>query len=200
MNILIGCEFSGRVRDTYRKLGYEAWSCDIDPCTSSEYSQYHLQCDIFEAIASKKWDMMIAFPPCTYLTIAGNRYYAKDPRRQEAVEFVKRLYFSDIQHIAIENPVGALSTRWKKPSQIIHPWWYGHFESKRTCLWLKNLPLLTPENIVKPLVSATDNYSGSYHNARKVRSLTFHGVAQAMGKQWHPERILQRQNSAEASS
>lgn len=188
MNILIGCEFSGRVRSAFRELGYDAWSCDLDDDLFN--SEYHLKMDIFEAIKLKKWDLMIAFPPCTYLTVAGNRWYKDSPLRKEAVEFVRELYNVDIPHIAIENPVGVLSTQWKSPSQIIHPWQYGHPEKKRTCLWQKRVPKLVPTNIVSHNGNSEVLKYGHYANTQKVRSLTYYGIAEAMANQWQPEKIL----------
>ena len=166
MRVLIACEESQAVTKEFRRLGAEAFSCDILPC-SGGHPEWHLQDDVFNVI-DKGWDMMIAFPPCTYLSVSGAQWYynpedkhlpiekrrphPKYPNRsrdrQEASEFFIRLYNSDIKHIAIENPVGIMNTTFIKPTQIIQPWMFGDEATKTTCLWLKNLTQLTPTNIV----------------------------------------------------
>ena len=154
MRTLIACEESQEVCKAFRELGFEAYSCDLKEC-SGGHPEWHLQMDIFQAIQLYHWDLMIAHPPCTFLSISGNRWMndkkhypnrAKD--REEAIQFFLKIAQADIEHIAIENPIGVMSSRWKKPSQIIQPFQFGDRAQKTTCLWLKNLPLLTPTNIV----------------------------------------------------
>ena len=164
--VLIACEESQATTKAFRKLGHEAFSCDLLPC-SGGHPEWHYQCDIFEVI-NKGWDLMVAHPPCTFLTGSGvqwlsnpedkalpfeeRRPHPKYPNRRQdmldSVEFVKALYNADIKHIAIENPVGLLSSRWRKPDQIVQPYMFGDEAMKTTCLWLKNIPLLLPTNIV----------------------------------------------------
>lgn len=148
MKVLLACEESQIVCKDFRKLGHEAYSNDIQEC-SGGHPEWHLQMDVFEAIKLKQWDLMIAFPPCTYLSNAGIRWFDEDRYgnkarerkilRLEAMKFVKRIYDSDIPKICIENPVGYLNRHWKRPSQVIHPYFFGDEFSKKTCLWLKNL-------------------------------------------------------------
>jgi hypothetical protein len=153
MKILIGCEFSGVVREAFRAKGHDAWSNDILPAVDS--SPYHLQMDVFDAIASSQWDMAIFHPPCTYLCSSGLHWNGRVPGRQaltdEAVLFVKQLLDCGIPKIALENPIGCLSTKVRKPNQIIQPYQYGHDASKSTCLWLTNLPPLTPTKYIEPI-------------------------------------------------
>lgn len=147
--ILIACEYSGVVRDAFNRRGFDAWSCDILP---TESPGNHLQCDV-RGILDDGWDMMIAHPPCTYLASSGLHWNKKIPGRKdktkESLEFIRLLLNADIKHIALENPIGAISTAIRKPDQIIQPYEYGHPESKATCLWLKNLPLLSPTKFAK---------------------------------------------------
>lgn len=150
MNVLIACEFSGIVRDAFHRRGHNAWSCDILP---TEKQGNHFHCSILsQEILKRKWDLMIAHPDCTFLTVSGARWM-KIPWRKEAklfsLHFVKALWKFPIKRIAIENPVGVLSTLWMPPTQVIHPWQFGHGEKKTTCLWLKNLPPLEPTKIVR---------------------------------------------------
>jgi len=144
MKVLVACEYSGTVRQAFSARGFDAWSCDLLP---TEVPGNHYQCDVFE-ILNEGWDLMIAHPPCTYLASSGLHWNNKIPGRNEktdeAVKFVRRLLDCDIPHIALENPIGNLSTRIRKPDQIIQPYQFGHPESKGTCLWLKNLPALKP--------------------------------------------------------
>jgi len=196
MKVLIACEFSGTVRDAFRKCGHDAWSCDILP--SQGGNKYHFQCDVME-ILDKGWDMMIAFPPCTHLACSGARHFAKkikDGRQQEAINFVKKLLESPIEKIALENPVGVISSKIRKPDQIIQPYQFGHEAQKTTCLWLKNLPKLKPTKIVgkgefitfksgkrHPKWWSALASTGKPQNALK-RSKTFQGIADAMAEQW----------------
>ena len=182
MNVLVACEFSGVVRRAYRAAGHVAYSCDLEP--SDDDSDYHIQLDVLE-ILDQGWDLMIAHPPCTSLTCSGAWYYQHRPEaRQKALEFILTLYDAPIPRIAIENPIGVLSTMWRKPDQIIHPWQFGHGERKATCLWLKNLPKLTPTNIVEGREQRILNMSPGPLR-RKFRSITYEGIAQAMASQWH---------------
>ena len=179
--ILIACEFSGVVRDSFTALGFSAVSCDLEP---SETPGEHYQGDIFDILDNERWDMMLAFPPCTHLCASGARWW-KEKRQQQkdAIEFVRRLMIADIPRIAIENPVGILSTVIRKPDQIIHPWQYGHGETKTTCLWLKGLPYLIPTNIVSGRENRIHKMSESRYRSRE-RSRTYQGIASAMAEQW----------------
>ena len=195
--LLVACEFSGVVRRAFAEKGWEAYSCDLLP--SSDNSPYHIQGDVLKEL-HKGWDMMIAHPPCTYLTVANSRNWAAKAQEQdEAVEFVKKLLDAPINKIALENPIGALSTRIRKPDQIIQPYQFGHNASKSTCLWLKNLPPLTPTRYVAPRLveqngklykrwnNQTDsgqNRLGPSENRWKERSITYAGIARAMAQQW----------------
>jgi hypothetical protein len=180
--VLIGCEFSGCVRDAFLAKGHDAWSCDLLP---TDVVGPHLQIDIFEAINSQKWDLGIFFPPCTHLCSSGARWW-KDKKVQQilAINFVKNLYNCDIPKIAIENPVGILSTVWRKPDQIVNPYWWGDPYPKNTCLWLKNLPLLKPTNMVAPTDQRIHRCPPG-PNRWKIRSTTPKGFSEAMANQWN---------------
>ena len=182
MRILVACEFSGRVRDAFKAKGHLAMSCDILP---SETPGYHYQRDVL-TILDKGWDMMIAFPPCTHLTVSGARWWKEkqaDGRQQEAIRFFMLLAGANIPRIAIENPVGIMSTHYRKPDQIVQPWHFGHGETKATCLWLSGLPLLTPTDIVDGREPRIHKMAPGPQRA-KLRSLTFQGIADAMADQW----------------
>lgn len=204
MRILVACEESQVVTKEFRKLGHEAYSCDIEPC-SGGHPEWHLQQDV-TILLEEKWDMIIAFPPCTYLTVTGNRWFniekygekaiRRHKNRKEAVEFFMLFANANCEKIVIENPVGTMSTTWEKPSQIINPFQYGDPFEKKTCLWIKGLPNLEPTNIVK-VPSRTKFKSGKtmatwYCDAlklvkkerAKLRSKTFPGIAKAMAEQW----------------
>lgn len=192
MRALIGCEFSGRVRQQFRLRGIDAWSCDIVPC--EDESEFHIQDDI-RNVLTLNWDMLIAFPPCTHLATSGARWFAEKQEQQaEAVEFVKTLLSCGIDRIAIENPVGILSTQLRKPDQIIQPWEFGHPHIKATCLWLNNLPRLTPTKIlpriyVKNGVLVDGRQPIVHHMVPSTtraadRSRTYKGIAKAMAQQW----------------
>ena len=147
MRVLVACEFSGIVRDAFRKRGHDAWSCDLLPTETD--TQWHIQGNVVPYLDGD-YDLMIAFPPCTHLAVSGARWFAgKRHEQQAAMEFFMLLAQSTIPHVAIENPIGIMNTRWRKPNQIIQPWQFGHGETKATCLWLKNLPLLMPTDIVE---------------------------------------------------
>lgn len=181
MRVLVACEMSGRVRDAFRKRGHDAWSCDILPCIGS--NEFHIQHDI-RGVIHFDWDLLIAHPPCTALAVSGNGTYAKQPDKiREAYEFVMLLANANIEKIAIENPVGRLSTLWRKPDQYIQPWMFGHGETKKTGLWLKNLPKLVPTNIAEGREQAIWKMGPSEDRSMK-RSLTYIGIAEAMAEQW----------------
>lgn len=181
MRVLVACEFSGIVRDAFAARGHDVWSCDLLP---TERSGNHFQQDIFEVINEHEWDMMIAFPPCTHLAVSGARWFKEKQREQaDAIEFFMRLALSDIPRIAIENPVCIMSSKYRKPDQIIHPWQYGHGETKATCLWLKGLPLLVPSNIVENREQRIWKMPPS-QTRWKERSRTYIGIAVAMADQW----------------
>lgn len=182
MKVLVACEFSGVVRDAFTRAGHIAWSCDILP---TEKPGMHHQGDVTE-ILDRGWDLMIAHPPCTHLAVSGARHFAekrKDGRQQAAIEFFMALASADIPRIAVENPVCIMSSKWRKPDQIIQPWQFGHGETKATCLWLKNLPELTPTDIAEGREARIHLMPPSKDRAR-IRSITYRGIADAMAKQW----------------
>ena len=180
MRVLIACEFSGIVRDAFAAKGHDAWSCDLLP---SESPGNHIQDDVLK-ILNQGWDIMIAHPPCTHLAVSGARWFhLKQKEQQEALQFVQKLLDAPISKIALENPVSIISTRIRKPDQIIQPWQFGHGETKTTCLWLKNLPPLNPTNIVSGR-EARIHFMPPSADRWKLRSKTFLGIAQAMAEQW----------------
>ena len=204
MKVLVACEESQTVCKAFRKRGHEAYSCDIIEC-SGGHPEWHLQQDVLPLL-KEKWDMIIAFPPCTYLTVTGNRWFNIDrygekaiqrhKDRKEAIDFFMAFANADCERIAIENPVGIMSSEWRKPNQIINPWQFGDAFEKKTCLWLKGLPELTPTNIVEiPPRKKFDSgksmpswYAEAWHLPKeeraKLRSKTFPGIARAMAEQW----------------
>jgi hypothetical protein len=180
MRVLVACEYSGRVRDAFRARGHDAMSCDLLP---TEVDGPHYQGDVFDVIGDG-WDLMVAHPPCTHLAVSGARHFHRKAKEQaEALDFVRRLLDAPIARIALENPISVISSRIRKPDQIIQPWMFGHGETKATCLWLKGLPLLTPTDIV-------DGREAKVHrmppgpNRWKERSRTYAGIAEAMATQW----------------
>ena len=229
MNILIACEESQEVCKAFRRRGHTAWSCDIEPC-SGGHEEWHIQgdvlpylngnCDFTTADGTKhhqqgKWDLIVAHPPCTYLTISGNRWFnverygdkaiqrMAERERERAAEFFMRFVNADCDRIAIENPIGYMNSHYRKPDQTIQPYMFGHPVGKSTCLWLKNLPPLMPTEIVEPerihSKGRTGGYSGaswyatdengrilSWNDPRtaKIRSKTYHGIAEAIAEQW----------------
>ena len=227
MNILIACEESQEVCKAFRKRGHIAWSCDIEPC-SGGHEEWHIQgdvlpylngnCDFTTADGTKhhqqgKWDLIVAHPPCTYLTISGNRWFNVErygdkaiqriAERERAAEFFMKFVNADCDRIAIENPIGYMNSHYRKPDQTIQPYMFGHPVGKSTCLWLKNLPQLKPTDIVEPerihSKGRTGGYSGaswyatdengkilSWNDPRtaKIRSKTYHGIAEAIAEQW----------------
>ena len=200
--MLVACEFSGRVRDAFAAQGWDAWSCDLLP---TEAPGQHYQCDVREVL-NEGWDLMIAHPPCTYLAVSGNRHIPCNParwgKRYESLMFVWELFSADIKRIAIENPVSVLSTYLRKPDQIVHPYFFGDKEAKKTCLWLKGLPVLHATDMVEPefeLRRSKKNKSGFSKYSRTAllgpgkghqRSITFPGIARAMAEQWTKYIIL----------
>ena len=188
--ILIACEFSGVVREAFKKKGWDAWSCDLLP---TEIDGQHIKDDVLKHL-NDGWDMMIAHPPCTHLAVSGARWFCKKEKEQrEAIEFVEKLWNAHIPKIVIENPVGVLSTKsiLGKSSQIIQPWQFGEQLSKKTCLWIKGLPILKPTQIVDKGEFITFKsgrkmpkwYAEKWNNG-KARSRTFQGIADAMAEQW----------------
>lgn len=181
MRILIACEYSGRVREAFRKLGHDAWSCDLLP--ADDRSPYHIQGDVLE-ILNDGWDMMIAHPPCTHLAVSGARWFKDKHEEQiEALEFVQKLLDAPIERIALENPISIISSKIRKPDQIIQPWQFGHGETKATCLWLKNLPKLEATEIVDGREARVHKLPPS-KDRWKLRSETYQGIADAMALQW----------------
>ena len=194
MKVLIACEYSGIVRDAFTSKGHDAWSCDILP---TESPGNHFQGDVLEHL-DKGWDLMIAHPPCTHLAVSGARWFTEGKKpwslQEDALDFVRKLLAAPIDKIALENPVSVISTKIRKPNQIIQPFEYGHDVTKRTCLWLKNLPNLKPTKIVKPdivLVNGKKMSRMHYESFKlpskersKVRSKFYTGIAQAMADQW----------------
>jgi hypothetical protein len=184
MKILIACEESQAVCKEFRKIGHEAYSCDILPC-SGGYPEWHIQGDVLEQL-DKGWNMMIAFPPCTHLASSGARWFKEkqeDGRQQDAIGFFMKLVNASIDKIAIENPIGIMSTAFRKPDQIIQPWMFGHGETKATCIWLKGLPLLKSTNIVEGRENKIWRMPPSPDRG-KLRSKTYPGIAKAMAEQW----------------
>jgi len=186
MKVLVACEFSGIVRDAFSKKGHYSMSCDF---LDTEREGNHYKGDVRDII-NDGWDMMIAFPPCTHLASSGARWFKyKQKEQKEALDFVRLLLDAPIKKIALENPVGVISTKIRKPDQIIQPWQFGHDASKRTCLWLKNLPLLAPTNIIIKERYANQTPSGQNKlgpspDRSKLRSITYQGIADAMAEQW----------------
>lgn len=182
MRVLVACEYSGRVRDAFLKKGHYALSCDFLPCESDQ-SGDHYQGDVTN-ILDHGWDLMIAHPPCTHLAVSGARWFKdKQKEQQEALDFVKLLMEVPIEKIAIENPISIISSKIRKPDQIIQPWQFGHGETKATCLWLKNLPKLIPTNIVEGREARIHKMAPG-PDRWKERSRTFQGIADAMAEQW----------------
>jgi len=188
MRVLVACEFSGVVREAFAARGHDAWSCDILP---TEKPGNHIQGDVLD-ILGDGWDLMIAHPPCTHLAVSGAAwFYRKQKEQAEALEFVQKLLNAPIPRIALENPVSIISSRIRKPDQIIHPWQFGHPEKKTTCLWFKNLPKLTETNNVKAEMELLPkniqerlHYLPPSENRARLRSKTFQGIADAMATQW----------------
>ncbi len=184
MRVLVACEFSGVVRDAFAERGHDAWSCDILP---TERDGNHIQGDVLEVL-DDWWDLMIAHPPCTHLAVSGARWFKDKVEEQaEALDFVRSLLAAPIPRIALENPISVISTKVRKPDQIIQPWQHGHGETKATCLWLKGLPCLTPSNVVEGR-EARIHFMPPGEDRWKNRSRTLPGIAKAMADQWEVER------------
>lgn len=181
MRVLVACEFSGRVRDAFARQGHDAWSCDLLP---SETEGQHIVGDAIERLTWTHWDMLIAFPPCTHLAVSGARWFDRKRDEQwEAMKFFIRFVEAPINRIAIENPIGIMSTHYRKPDQIVQPWQFGHGETKATCLWLHGLPKLEPTNIVAGRIARVHREPPSPERW-KNRSRTYQGIADAMAEQW----------------
>lgn len=183
MRVLVACEFSGIVRDAFRARGHDAWSCDLLACERG--SGYHFKRDVKDLVwRNATFDLMIAFPPCTHLAVSGARWFKdKQNEQREAVGFFMALANAPILRIVIENPIGIMSTIYRKPDQIIQPWQFGHGETKATCLWLKNLPPLKPTYIVEGRVARVHREPPG-PDRWKNRSRTYQGIADAMADQW----------------
>ena len=192
MRVLVACEESQAVCKAFRALGHEAYSCDIEPC-SGGHPEWHIQADALELLKIK-WDMILAFPPCTDLAVSGAAWFEekrKDGRQQRAIEFFMKFANVDCDRIAIENPVGIMSTYWRKPDQIVQPYMFGHPEQKKTCFWLKGLPpLKETKNVYDEMMKRPKKERERLHylppspERAKIRSKTFSGIAQAMAEQW----------------
>ncbi len=190
MKVLIACEYSGKVRSAFEKMGHFAVSCDLLP---TEKPGFHYQCDVFDII-NDGWDLMVAHPPCTDLAVSGAAWFKEkiaDGRQQRALDFVQALMDAPIPMIAIENPISVISSKIRKPDQIIQPWMFGHKETKATCLWLKGLPKLVPMTDLKEETMALPrkermrlHYLPPSADRWKIRSETFQGIADAMANQW----------------
>lgn len=196
MRVLIACEYSGTVRDAFRAAGHEALSCDLLP---TDAPGPHYKGDIRDILGARCWDLMIAHPPCTYLSVSGMHWTARglrDPQlTEDALSFVRLLMDAPIARVCIENPVSIISSRIRRPDQIVQPWQYGHDASKRTCLWLRGLPLLQPTSIVAPrIVDGRKRWANQTDSGQnrlppsadrwKIRSETYPGIARAMAEQW----------------
>lgn len=193
MRVLVACEYSGTVRDAFLRVGHYAASCDLLPSESPLGDHY--QCSVSD-ILDHGWDLMVAHPPCTYLSVSGMHWTTRglrDPQlTEDALAFVQLLMDAPIERIAIENPISVISSRIRKPDQIIQPWWFGDDASKKTCLWLKNLPLLTPTDVLAgDSKTRRGNQTASGQNKLppskdrwKLRSATYQGIANAMAAQW----------------
>ena len=209
MRVLVACEYSGRVRDAFASLGWDAWSCDLLP---TDVPGKHYQMDVKKLLTSQSWDLLIAFPPCTFLCSSGMHWTVRgvrDPQlTEDALGFVKMLMDAPVRHIAVENPVGCISTRIRQPDCIVHPWQFGHPESKTTCLWLKNLPVLKPTSVLQKPASGRwanqtpsgQNNLGPSKDRWKERSKTYQGIAQAMAQQWGAYILSLPTNARNASA
>jgi hypothetical protein len=184
VKVLVACEFSGKVREAFKKKGHDAWSCDLRP---TEIEGQHYQCDVRE-LFSKGWDLMIAHPPCTHIAVSGAAWFKQkiaDGRQQQGIDFFMDMVNAPIPKIAVENPISIMSSRYRKPDQIVHPWMFGQEFSKPTCLWLKNLPCLKPTNVVGKgeFKTSKSGRRGAAWNwwlppgpeREKIRSTTFQG-------------------------
>ena len=202
MRVLIACEFSGVVRRAFRDRGHDAWSCDLLP--AEDGSEHHFECDVRTVVGKHhgishenpyRWDLLVAHPPCTHLAVSGARWFKdKQVEQYDALEFVRLLLGLSIERIALENPISIISSRIRKPDQIIQPWQFGHGEVKATCLWLKNLPKLEPTSIVKGRQPRV-HYASPGPDRWKERSRTMKGIAEAMADQWGAAISSQNSNT-----
>jgi len=189
--VLVACEESQVISKAFRDHGISAFSCDLTPCSGGDPA-WHIQGDAVEIASRGCWDMMIAHPPCDHIAVSGARWFPQkraDGRQRRAVQFFFDLVTAPVPRIAVENPVSIMSTEWRKPDQIIQPWQFGHDASKKTCLWLKNLPQLSPTEVIEKERYANQTPSGQNKlgpspNRSQARSKTYEGIAQAMAKQW----------------
>lgn len=204
MRVLVACEFSGVVRDAFAARGHDAWSCDLEP---SETPGQHYQGDVRDFLKAG-WDLLIAHPPCTYIARCGLRWLKEDADRRDlqahALGFAMQVWRAPVNRICLENPIGILSSAWRKPEQIIQPFEYGHGEKKATCLWLKNLPRLQPTNLVEGREPRI-HYMGPSEDRGKERSRFYPGIAAAMAEQWgdpkfDPMPLRRRQRIVELSN
>jgi hypothetical protein len=187
MRVLVACEFSGIVRQAFAAAGHDAWSCDLLP---TEIPGQHIQGDVL-AVLGAGWDIMIAHPPCTHLAVSGARWFdEKRVEQRAAIAFFMALINAPIPHIAVENPVSIMSTVYREPDQVIQPWQFGHGETKSTCLWLKNLPMLRPTDIVAGREARIHNMPPGPDRWRE-RSRTYTGIAAAMAAQWPGDALVQ---------
>lgn len=184
LKVLVACEESQAVTKEFRRLGHDAFSCDILPC-SGGHPEWHIQGDVLPEL-NKGWDLIIAFPPCTHLSVSGARWFnekIKDGRQQKSIDFFMSFFGAGCECIAVENPISIMSTKYRKPDQIIQPWQFGHGETKATCLWLKGLPKLKPTEIVEGREQRIWKMPPGPERS-KLRSKTFPGIAKAMAEQW----------------
>jgi len=192
--ILVACEFSGTVRRAFRALGHQAFSCDLLPADDGK--EHHFQRDVREVVGYCDWDLMIAHPPCTHLAVSGARWFKdKQAEQAEALAFVEFLLNAPVPYIALENPISIISSRIRKPDQIIQPWQFGHGETKATCFWLKNLPKLVPTHIVEGREARIHKMPPG-PDRWKERSRTFQGIAEAMAQQWGDYVTQQKREAA----
>lgn len=197
LKVLIACEESQTVTKEFRKLGHEAYSCDILPC-SGGHSEWHIQGGLSFLINTPyiQWDLILAFPPCTHIASSGAKWFKEkreDGRQQEGIDFFMLFTRLKCNKVAIENPIGIMSTHYRKPDQIIQPWQFGHGETKATCLWLKGLPKLKPTNIVSGREQRIWKMSPSKERS-KLRSKTYPGIAEAMATQWNRSALIKNSN------
>lgn len=193
LRVLIACEYSATVRDAFRARGFDAWSCDLLPTEGDP--RWHIQGDAVRISREQPWDLMICHPPFTDLAVSGARHFAAkqaDGRQERALGFVADLFSAPIKHIALENPVSIISSRFRKPDQIIQPWQFGHGETKATCLWLINLPKLKPTDVVDGREPRVHRMAPS-PNRWKERSRTYAGIAAAMAEQWGDFLLMARE-------
>lgn len=184
MKVLVGCEFSGIVREAFKKRGHLAVSCDLYNDSEIESDGHHIRSDIRYFLKAGMWDLGIFFPPCDHLCVSGARWFKmKAGLQEQALDLIARLMLAPIPKIAIENPIGVISSRIRKPDQIVQPWQFGHGETKTTCLWLKNLPKLKPTKIVEGREQRIHHMAPGPQRGRE-RSRTYQGIAEAMAAQW----------------